>query len=73
MEEALTDTLRIGDFAARYSDRQLVVLLPTCTYESSMLVATRVLANFSTRSKGNKISIKVEYEEVNLSHSILMK
>ena len=39
LKNTLKKVLRIGDVAARYSDSQFIVLLPTCTYESSVAVA----------------------------------
>lgn len=69
----LTEVLRIGDVAARYSDSQFVVLLPACSYESSLLVVNRILNQFYTRYKGNKIIVKTELEEVSTSKSLLVK
>jgi len=73
LEEALKATLRIGDVAARYSDRQFVVLLPTCTYESSVAVTKRIISNFNTRNKGKKITIKTDYEQVTAAESAFVR
>lgn len=73
LEEVLVDTLRIGDVAARYSDSQFIVLLPTCTYESCLLVSERVLEHFSAKNKGNRIKVKIDYEEVTDSSELLVR
>lgn len=73
LEEALKETLRIGDVAARYSDRQFVILLPTCTYESSVSVTKRIIANFNSKNKGKKISIKTDYEQVTAAKSAFVR
>ena len=54
LKNTLKEVLRIGDVAARYSDSQFIVLLPTCTYESSVSVVKRVLTCFATIDKGKK-------------------
>ena len=43
----LRDLLRIGDVAARYGLTQYIVLLPTCNYESAIMVAERIQNAFS--------------------------
>lgn len=71
VEDILKEALRIGDVAARYSDSQYVVLLPTCTYESCLLVADRVLKRF--QSKNKRVMIKTDFEEVTTASSSLIK
>jgi len=73
LEEALKATLRIGDVAARYSDRQFVILLPTCTYESSVAVTKRIVSNFNEKNKGKKVTIKTEFEQVTAAKSALVR
>lgn len=73
LEEVLVDTLRIGDVAARYSDSQFVILLPTCTYESCLLVSQRILEHFLTKNKGNRFQIKIDYEEVTDSSELFVR
>lgn len=73
LEDALKETLRIGDVAARYSDRQFVVLLPTCTYESSVAVTKRIISNFNNKNKGKKISIKTDFEQVTAAKSAFVR
>lgn len=73
LEESLKQTLRIGDVAARYSDRQFVILLPTCTYESSIGVTKRILDNFYEKNKGKKVTVKTDYEQVTAAKSSLVR
>ena len=53
LKNTLKKVLRIGDVAARYSDSQFIVLLPTCTYESSVAVAKRVTEHFAFLDKAS--------------------
>lgn len=64
LEGVLIESLRLGDVAARYSDSQFVILLPTCSYESCLLVAKRILARFEQLNAGKYFDLKVDYEEV---------
>ncbi len=73
LESALKETLRIGDVAARYSDRQFVILLPTCTYESSVAVAKRITSRFNDKTKGKKITIKTDFEQVTAAESAFVR
>lgn len=49
--EALKTNLRQGDVISEYSKSQLLVLLPTCTKETSRLVMDRVLMQYATQGK----------------------
>lgn len=73
IEEVLMEALRIGDVAARYSDSQFVVLLPTCTYESCLMVTQRILSKFHEKNDGKRIQIKTDYEEVAISATSLVR
>ena len=73
LKNTLKKVLRIGDVAARYSDSQFIVLLPTCTYESSVAVAKRVMENFNAADKGKKVKIKTEYEQLSDVNSALVR
>jgi len=73
LKNTLKKVLRIGDVAARYSDSQFIVLLPTCTYESSLAVSKRVAENFATMDKGKKVIIKTEYEQLSDVNSALVR
>lgn len=73
LKTTLGKVLRIGDVAARYSDSQFIVLLPTCTYESSVMVAKRVLEYYSTIDKSKKVRIKTEFEQLSEIKSTLVR
>ena len=64
LKNTLKAVLRIGDVAARYSDSQFIILLPTCTYESSVSVAKRITERFAMLDKGRKVRIKTEFEQI---------
>jgi len=64
LEKTLKKTLRIGDVAAKYSESQYVILLPTCTYESTVAVADRIISSFKAIHKGKKVVIKTDMEQV---------
>ena len=73
LKNTLKKVLRIGDVAARYSDSQFIVLLPTCTYESSVAVAKRVMNHFSMYDKYEKVRIKTEFEQMLDVNSTLVR
>lgn len=73
LKNVLKKVLRIGDVAARYSDSQFIVLLPTCTYESSMAVAERILEGFTEADKGKKVTIKTEFEQLSEVNSVFVR
>ena len=73
LKSTLGKVLRIGDVAARYSDSQYIVLLPTCTYESSVRVAKRVLEYYSALDKSKKVRIKTDFEQLSKVKSTLVR
>lgn len=73
LKNTLRRVLRVGDVAARYSDSQYIVLLPTCTYESSILVAKRILENYAAADKSKKVRIKTEFEQLSEIKSTLVR
>lgn len=73
LEDTLKEKLRIGDVASRYSNSQFIVLLPTCTYESSLVVTKRILSGFAEKNKNDKIMVKTDYEQVTRMESALVK
>lgn len=73
LEVILKEALRIGDVAARYSDSQFVVLLPTCTFEGCQMVGERILKRFQDKNKGKRVLIKTDFEEVTTAASSLIK
>ncbi len=74
LESVISNSLRIGDVAARYSDRQFIVLLPFCSYENALMVSERILSNFYGNNKYFKnIKIKVNLEEVVAAEMMMNK
>lgn len=60
----LRDLLRVGDVAARYSLTQYIVLLPTCNYESGVMVAERIREAFSKSIGKKHMDLTYELEEL---------
>lgn len=68
LEDTLKSSLRIGDVAAKYSDSQFVVLLTTCSYESGLLVANRIVSKFyHDNAKYRTFDVQINLEEVTLA------
>lgn len=60
----LHDALRIGDAAAKFSERQYIVLLPTCSYEAAVMVAKRLCTAFRAETDGSGLGLRFELAEV---------
>lgn len=60
----LRDLLRMGDVAARYSLTQYIVMLPTCSYESGVMVAERIRSAFLKNIGKKHIELVYELEEL---------
>lgn len=73
LEKALKRTLRVGDIAARYSDTQFIVLLPSCTYEATKAVAKRVINDFKSLQRSKKVIVKPQMEQVESTPSVLVR
>lgn len=73
LKESLKETLRIGDVATRYSNRQFMILLHACTYENSVAVSKRIISKFYEKNKGKKVTIKFEFEQVMAVKSDLVR
>lgn len=54
----------MGDVAARYSLTQYIVLLPTCNYESGVMVAERIREAFSKTIGKKHMHLTYELEEL---------
>jgi len=59
LQGVLCESLRRGDVIAKYSGTQFVVLLPSCTQESAVMVMGRLLDRFDRKNK--KRAVKLEY------------
>lgn len=64
LESVLKSQLRRGDVAAKYSDNQFIVLLPTCTQETAQVVAERVKGSFMQKSSTDRIGFEYELRAV---------
>lgn len=64
LENTLKASLRIGDVAAKYSNSQYIVLLPTLDYEDSVMIAGRIEQTLYQRIDKEKIRIKSDITEV---------
>ncbi len=70
LEETLKESLRIGDVAARYSDSQYVVLLPTLDYEDSVKVTDRIVSNLYKKLRNRRIQVKSDISEISVVESM---
>jgi GGDEF domain-containing protein len=60
LEEALFNGLRRGDIFTRYSDKQVVLLLPETTEEETKGIVARVAADYEGRYNGGKVHVYYE-------------
>lgn len=72
LEKVIAECLRAGDVAAKYSDSQFVLLLPSCTEELTMQVAERIMDKLRQKSAVcSKIKFKINIEEVSQEGKIV--
>lgn len=72
LEMVLDRSLRIGDVAAKYSDSQFIVLLPSCTYEGGNMVAERIIQAFEqANSRLQNVELAFNLEEVAATSKIV--
>lgn len=72
LENVIAECLRVGDVAAKYSDSQFVLLLPSCTEELAMQVAERIMDKLRKKSAVcSKIKFKINIEEVSQEGKIV--
>jgi hypothetical protein len=65
LEEIIRESLRVGDVAAKYSDGQFIVLLPSTTEALAKQVADRLVAQLYDRDeKYRKVDVKINIEYV---------
>lgn len=70
LQVTLGKSLRMGDVAARYSEEQYVIMLPSCSYEGAEKVVTRITANFNREMGNKKIGIKADIREVSIDFDL---
>lgn len=72
MERTIKDSLRVGDVAARYSDTQFIILLPSTTEELAHLIANRLISKlFDIDSKYKKVTVRVNVEQVSMNGQLV--
>jgi len=72
LEETIGECLRVGDVAARYSDTQFILLLPTCTEDLARLVANRIVSKlYEKNAKYTKVNVKVNVEGVSTESNLV--
>lgn len=72
LEETIGECLRVGDVAAKYSDTQFILLLPTCTKELAMLVANRIISRlYAQNSNYKKVNVRIDVEEVSMNGKLV--
>ena len=64
LRNVLKEVLRTGDAAARYRDTQYIILLPTCSYEGSILAAERIRREFDRRIGKKHLELVFEVDEL---------
>jgi GGDEF domain-containing protein len=74
LEETIRESLRVGDVAARYSDSQFILLLPSCTRELAMLVSNRLIAKLHEKNANSRnLNIRINVEKVSASNEMVNK
>lgn len=67
LETVIKDSLRVGDVAAKYSDSQFIILLPSCNKELAATVANRIVSSFyNLNSKYKNVTVHINIEEVSV-------
>ena len=64
LEKIVQDNLRCGDAYTRINDKQLMILLPGCTYESTKSVMERVKQVFARNYQKQGIHVKTDIHEI---------
>lgn len=64
LKHCIEESLRAGDVATKYSMTQIIVLLPTCTYETGVRVAKRIQKNFQNNIGNKKLELGYELSEL---------
>ncbi len=72
LEEILKECLRVGDVAAKYSDSQFIILLPTCTYDLAYTVANRIVSKLYKKGEHYKtVRVMFNIEEVSSAEDLI--
>ncbi|MCR5785545.1 MAG: winged helix-turn-helix domain-containing protein [Eubacterium sp.] len=60
MEKIIMKALRTGDVVAKYSESQYIMLLPSCDFESGMIVANRLSGEFYQNTRNIRVDCKLQ-------------
>ncbi|MDO5134989.1 MAG: BTAD domain-containing putative transcriptional regulator [Eubacteriales bacterium] len=64
LEAIVYEALRTGDVATRFSPTQVLILLPGCSYENSLMVVERIQRSFKKQIGKRQIELVYELEEI---------
>lgn len=67
LQHILSISLRGGDVISRFSMTQFIVLLPTCNYDTGIMVMNRINENFHIYDPTCKVKLLCEVKELELS------
>ena len=62
--EVAVQTLRSGDVVSKWSEDQLVFLLPSITVEDNSKVMKRIEAKYNNNRENSSVSVKLEYSSI---------
>lgn len=66
VHKLLSESLRAGDVAARYSFNQYIVLLPICNYEAAKMVAERLKEQFRKQIGRKRMELQYDLKEISV-------
>lgn len=69
LEKIVKGSLRSGDIFTRLNDIQIIMLLPTCTYEAANMVLHRICDEFTEVYPEKGIEFRIDLREVEEYHS----
>lgn len=64
LENIFRVSLRVGDVVSRYSDYQCIILLATCSFESTKIIVNRIIKKFNAQNTNACLNVKYSIEEV---------
>lgn len=67
LQHILSISLRSGDVISRFSTTQFIILLPTCNYDTGIMVMNRINENFHIYDPSCKVKLLCEVKELELA------
>ncbi len=67
LEDAIKESLRIGDVATRYSSTQMVVILMDANPENTQMVANRIFSDFIQRLSDGSIELHYDIQQLKIN------